>query len=201
MGTITTVNFRNDTLFAVERDDGVFVAIKPICDSLGIDWKAQRNRIDRTAVLAKGRVITTLPSVGGPQETVCLRLDLINGWLFGIDASRVRAESQDLVAAYQEECHAVLFRHFYGRSMDQRVSGAPAEHVGEPRSDEPMNIRRQLVAEARQTHSVQAARELWFKLGLPTVPAMYADPRQSDFFTYTAIRRDATDAGEEEKAA
>ena len=30
MGQIITVNFRNDTLFAVERDDGVFVAAKPI---------------------------------------------------------------------------------------------------------------------------------------------------------------------------
>jgi hypothetical protein len=37
MGKIVTVDFRNDTLFAVERDDGVFVALKPICDSLGIE--------------------------------------------------------------------------------------------------------------------------------------------------------------------
>ncbi len=189
MGTITTVNFRNDTLFAVERDDGVFVAIKPICDSLGIDWKAQKNRIERTTALAKGRVITTLPSVGGPQETVCLRLDLINGWLFGIDASRVKPECRDIVIAYQEECHTVLFRHFYGRSMDQRASGI-TEPVGEPRSEEPTQVRRQLVTEARHTHSIQAARELWFKLGLPTTPAMYADPRQGEFFYYTAIRRD-----------
>lgn len=27
MGNITTLNFRQDTLFAVERDDGAFVAV------------------------------------------------------------------------------------------------------------------------------------------------------------------------------
>lgn len=53
-----------------------------------------------------------------------------------------------------------------------------------------MQTKRSLVTEARQTHGIQAARELWFKLGLPTTPSMYADPRQGEFFTYTAIRRD-----------
>lgn len=30
-------------------------------------------------------VTTTMPSAGGAQETTCLRLDLVNGWLFTID--------------------------------------------------------------------------------------------------------------------
>jgi hypothetical protein len=204
MGTITTVNFRSDTLFAVERDDGVWVAIKPICDSLGIDWKGQRDRIARNHVLSKGRCVMPLPSVGGTQETVCLRLDLINGWLLGIDPDRVKPEAKDAVIAYQEECFAVLFRHFYGRGLDQRTAGLAEQPNGEPRSEEPTQVRRQLVTEARHTHSIQAARELWFKLGLPTTPAMYADPRQGEFFYYTAIRRDPPkdggDGGDREAA-
>lgn len=200
MGTITTVNFRNDTLFASEQDDGVWVAVTPICDSLGIAPQKQRERIARDPILSEGATMMVFPSPGGAQETLCIRLDLVNGWLFTIDESRVRGEeTRQRVLAYKRECYAVLHRHFYGRTSDQRAAGL-SDMTGEPRTDEPMNIRRQLVAEARQTHSVQAARELWFKLGLPTVPAMYADPRQSDFFTYTAIRRDATDAAEEKAA-
>ncbi len=186
---IITVDFHADTLFAVERDDGKFVAIKPICDTLGIDWKAQKNRIDRNPVLAKGRVITTLPSVGGPQETVCLRLDLINGWLFGIDAQRVRPEARDLVITYQEECHAVLFQHFYGHGAAGQ-GDAPCILATEDARKESIRTRRQLVSEARQTHGTNAARQLWAYLDLPIVPAMVT-PRSPEFpFTYTAIRQE-----------
>lgn len=100
MSKLVTIPFHGDTLFAVRDGDAVHVVIKPICDALGVDWKAQRNRIDRSAVLAKGRVVMTLPSAGGPQETFCLRLDLVNGWLFGIDARRVKPEARDRVLAY-----------------------------------------------------------------------------------------------------
>lgn len=190
MSTITTVNFRNDTLFAVERDDGVFVAIKPISDTLGLAWNKQLERIKRDPILAEGMTMTVMPSPGGPQETTLLKLDLVNGWLFTIDEGRVKdEETRQRVLAYKRECYGVLHKHFYGRSLDERLSTL-GDKVADATTDEPLSSRRQLVTEARHTHSVQAARELWFKLGLPTTPAMYADPRQGDFFYYTAIRRD-----------
>ena len=201
MGTITTVNFRNDTLFAVERDDGIWVAVTPICQSLGIDAQKQRKRIAEDPILAEGVCQAVVPSAGGQQETTCIRLDLVNGWLFGINDKLVKdEETRQRVLAYKRECYAVLHRHFYGRSIDQRVTGL-VEPPGEPRTEEPTQVRRQLVTEARHTHSIQAARELWFKLGLPTTPAMYADSRQGEFFYYTAIRRDPPNGGGEQEAA
>ena len=185
---IITVDFRNDTLFAVERDDGVFVAVTPICQSLGLAPNKQRERIQSDPILREGGTTTVFPSAGGMQETFALRLDLVNGWLFTIDESRVRdEETRQRVLAYKRECYGVLFKHFYGRSYDDRKRGL--EDPASVNHDEPIMNRRSLVTEARQTHGIQAARELWFKLGLPTTPSMYADPRQADFF-YTAIRRD-----------
>ena len=173
MSKLTTINFHDDTLFAVEDGGAVYVAVKPIADRLGLDWRAQRQRIQRTPVLAKGGCMMHLPSPGGAQEMLCLRLDLINGWLFGIDADRVSAEARPRVLAYQEECHAVLFRHFYG---------GRSEPVGEmppvPAREEPAHIRRQLVTEARQTFGTRAAGSLWFALGLPIVPEMRESGRQ-----------------------
>lgn len=34
-------------------------------------------------------VITTTPTEGGFQQAVCLPLNVLNGWLFGIDDSRI----------------------------------------------------------------------------------------------------------------
>ena len=71
MSNIVTVNFGNDTLFAVERDDGVYVAVTPICDALGLAPQMQRKRIQNDAILREGGITTILPSIGGIQETFC----------------------------------------------------------------------------------------------------------------------------------
>lgn len=110
------VTFYGDELTAVLVENGVvYIPIRPICDYLGVDWSSQRQRIIRDLVLsevAKGVVVTTTPSKGGrgggPQEMLCLPLDYLNGWLFGINAQRVKDEVRDTVVRYQRECYRVL---------------------------------------------------------------------------------------------
>lgn len=182
MGNIVTVNFRDDTLFAVERDDGVFVAVKPICDSLRVDWKSQHQRLKDDPVLSEGMVLITMPSPGGAQETTCLRLDRVHGWLFKIDSRRVQNEgAKQKLLSYQRECYSVLFQHFYGKR--QKPEAVIAE---DPAENEGVKIR--LVNESRQVFGTQAAAQLWFRLGLPVVPAMLHDPRQLNLLDYTVIK-------------
>jgi hypothetical protein len=117
-GRIIAVDFRGDSLFAVEREDGIFVALKPICDSIGLKWSGQHDRVNRDAVLSEGIRVIRIPSIGGRQEAICLRLDLVNGWLFTIDESRVKTEEiRERVLAYKRDCHRALFEHFFGRSL------------------------------------------------------------------------------------
>lgn len=183
MGKIITVEFRQDTLFAVERDDGLFVAIKPIVQSLGLDWKAQHRRVTDDAILSEGMVVVTIPSVGGPQETTCLKLELINGWLFTIDESRVKDEqTRQKVLAYKRECYSTLFDHFHGKSTTK-----PAPAI-EDEAAENDSVKLRMIAEARHIFGNQPAAQLWFKLGMPTVPAMLHDPRQITLFDYSTIK-------------
>ena len=86
-------------------DGAVFVAIKPICEGLGIDWEAQRKRIQRDQVLAEGASIMEVPSKGGLEETVTLRLDLVNGWLFGVGANQVKPEARPKVCRHLRRVH------------------------------------------------------------------------------------------------
>lgn len=160
MTRIVTVPFHGDTLFALERPDGVFVAVKPICQNLGLDWRSQHRRISGDTILSEGMVITAIPSPGGIQEAVCLRLDLVNGWLFGVDDRRLADEVRERVMQYKRECFAVLFRHFH-------PAGQSALTIVETEA-----IRLRLVTEARHTFGCKAAAHLWFRLGLPTVPEM-----------------------------
>jgi hypothetical protein len=127
------VTFYEDEITAVlvetARGREVYVPLRPICELLGIDWPSQRQRISRDAVLSKqltGVVVITTPDPvtggGGPQTTNCLPLDYLNGWMFGINANRVRPEIKDRLIRYQEECYRVLAEAF----REGRLTTEPA---------------------------------------------------------------------------
>lgn len=187
MGQIVTVNFRGDQLYGFEADDGVFVALKPIVRALGLDWSAQYRRVQRDPVLSEGIAMMATPyGLGGDQEAVCLKMDLVNGWLFGIDSARIKDEAvREKVILYQRECHGVLFRHFYkgAKSVSEPLVMEDHEEAANPDGSK---VR--LVTECRQTFGTKASGQLWFQLGLPTVPAMIEQSRQFDLLDYNAIK-------------
>jgi hypothetical protein len=169
MSAIVTVPFHGDELFAVETDGQVFVALKPIVLAIGLVWHGQFERIKRDPILSEGVRAIRIPSAGGPQEATGLRLDLLSGWLFTIDANRVREAVRDRVILYQRECYAALHSHFH----------RPPSLVAEtPRLTAPMDWpmglaeHRALVTECRHTYGRTAARELWAQIGLPVTPSM-----------------------------
>ena len=109
---ITEVAFCGAAILVALIDGTPYVAVRSICEALGIDVLGQIQRIRRHPVLSKGSCVTHAPSSGGPQQTTMLRLDKLNGWLFGISASRVKPELRARLVQYQAECFDVLAQHF-----------------------------------------------------------------------------------------
>lgn len=106
------VKFNNQQLPVFLHQDKPYVAMKPICENIGLQWEAQLRRIKRNHVLSKGMSIMDIPSNGGIQQYVCLPLGLLNGWLMGVDISKVKSEIKDTLIKYQLECYDVLYQHF-----------------------------------------------------------------------------------------
>ena len=126
-----TVIFYDDEITAVlvaedERQE-VYVPVRPICDFLGIDWSSQRRRINRDPVLSEvtmSVVITATdiaPKSRRPQTSsmLCLPLDFLNGWLFGVSAQRVKSELRERVITYQRECYKTLSDAFQETQEEQ----------------------------------------------------------------------------------
>lgn len=133
---LVPVEFHGATLYAITINGTHFVALRPICDSLGIDWEAQRQRIKRNPVLAEGACVMKAPSSGGEQDTLALPLTMLNGWLFGVSVNRVKPELREKLIAYQRECFDVLARHFlpqtpYCVQPGQTLSAEQAEALRE----------------------------------------------------------------------
>lgn len=104
------------TAVLVQSDEGeqVLIPIRPLCDRLGIAWSAQRQRILRDPVLSEEMtpVIVTITGTGQKVETLCLPLEFLNGWLFGVNASRVKAEVRERLIRYQRDCYRILAAAF-----------------------------------------------------------------------------------------
>lgn len=113
--------FYDDELTAViiETETGhtTYVPVKPIVDYLGLAWTGQQQRIQRDPILSEVALIVRIESenmsqTGGNPNVLCLPLDFINGFLFGIQVNRVRQELQEKVLTYQRECYRVLAAAF-----------------------------------------------------------------------------------------
>ena len=98
----------NNVAIMAGNDPKQLVPIKPICDALGIDAKAQRNRIDRDEILSStGVIMTSVAADGKEREMYCIPLRYVFGWLFSIDTNRVD-EKQD-PQSLSTKCRATMY--------------------------------------------------------------------------------------------
>lgn len=107
--------FHGQSLLTLEHSGRYYTAMKPICENIGLAWSGQRQRINRDEVLAEGARVIRLPSEGGQQDTLCLPIELLNGWLFGVDSSRVKAEIKSKLIMYKKECYQVLHDYWHNK--------------------------------------------------------------------------------------
>lgn len=118
------VEFYEDEITAVVVDvagyKGPYVPLRPICEAMGLNWSAQSRRIGRDPVLSEAGIYVAVmatdidPDSRRPHTStmLCLPLDYLNGWLFGVNADRVKPEIRERVIRYQRECYRVLAQAF-----------------------------------------------------------------------------------------
>ena len=109
---IQTIQFNRQSLVTFEQNGTHYTAMKPICENIGLCWDGQRQRIQRDEVLSEGAVIITVPSNGGDQQMICLPIEYINGWLFGIDIKRCKPEIRETLIMYKKECYQALYNYW-----------------------------------------------------------------------------------------
>lgn len=91
------------------------VAVRPICDALGIDFSAQLQRLKRDEILSSVVVMVTTTGADGKQyEMATIPYKFSFGWLFTIDNSKVKPEAKEALIKYQLECYNALYEHFTG---------------------------------------------------------------------------------------
>jgi hypothetical protein len=118
--TTQEVDFYGDPITVAIVNDTAYVPLRPICDYLGLSWSGQRERTTRDLVLKEEVAlvrVTRSTATGGIPDSLCLPLEYLPGWLFGINVSRVKPELQEGVIRYQRECFRILWQAFQSRAI------------------------------------------------------------------------------------
>jgi len=84
------VDLYGDVILAAQSgDDSIWVPLRPLSDHLGLNWSGARQRVNRDPVLSTAQGMCIIYTPGGDQRMLCLPIDLIPGWLFGVTVSNV----------------------------------------------------------------------------------------------------------------
>jgi hypothetical protein len=151
-----TVEFYEDELIAVRGEDGqVYVAIRQMCQALGLDQRSQRRRIEGHSILSDGYtggVIMTPPGPsggGGRQQAALLRIDLVPLWLSTLDMNRVKDSIRPKLERFQREAAKVLWEAFQEGRLTTDPTFDELQHADTPAA-QAYRMARALMELARQ---------------------------------------------------
>lgn len=117
---IRKVPFMGEELIAARDNEGnIYAGLRWMCEGIGLSEgqsKNERLKIQRDKVLSKGGRNLILPTTGGPQEALCLKLEYIPLWLAKINITptmeRETPELAERLEQYQLKAKDVLAAAF-----------------------------------------------------------------------------------------
>lgn len=100
---------------AVSKNDNEYlVALRPLCETLGLDWKSQHRRTASNPQFRCGHM-TTVDAQGRNYPMVCIPVRQVGMWLCTINANRVSENVRPKLLAFQEQLQIVIHDHLTGR--------------------------------------------------------------------------------------
>lgn len=111
------IEFNDTEIYCPVQDSHIFVAIKPICEALGVDPNGQIQRIKRDEILSQLSV--SIHAVGRDdkrRKMTCLPHAFIYGWLFTISTDQVKDEARESLIRYKKEVYQLLYDHFWNNA-------------------------------------------------------------------------------------
>ena len=117
MKTINVAIINNVSLQVVADEREQLVAVKPVCEILGVAYPPQYTKLKEHPLFSS--VITlsvTTGSDGKAYEMVCIPLRYFSSWLFSINPDNVKEDIRDNVLEFQKKCNDVLFDYFFNRA-------------------------------------------------------------------------------------
>jgi len=103
------LEFKGKTLLFIAKNGIYYIAIKPVCEVLNVDYIRQFKNLSEDPILGPALSKQTIQVPGDQaRNMVCLPERYIYGWIFSI-----RSEAKELID-YKRQCYDILYEHFHG---------------------------------------------------------------------------------------
>ena len=120
MTNLISVAFRGGDILVT---DDQRIALKPVCDAMGIDFEGQRQRLQRQP-WAVACMTQATGADGKTYEMFAVDRRTFTMWLATIETGRLKNEqAREQVAIFQAEAADVLDAHFHGGATHRELTG------------------------------------------------------------------------------
>jgi prophage antirepressor-like protein len=109
------LEFNGKTLYFLSKNGEYWVALKPICEAIGVNWARQHTNLITDPIF--GQLYAEQHMVGADgknRKMVSLPEKWVYGWLMGIQSA-----SPDLLE-YKKHCYEVLNAYFHGTITNRK---------------------------------------------------------------------------------
>lgn len=101
------------TVFVQEQDGEQWVAVKPLCDALGLASWRQKQRLESNPQFKVATYVA--PSDSGMQEMISIPVKQIGMWICTINANKVKPEVKQALLDFQMHLQVVIHDALTGR--------------------------------------------------------------------------------------
>ena len=166
MTTTSIANINGITLQVVQNEREQLVAVKPVCEILGVNYTTQVEKLKAHPIFGSTIPLRgTVGADGKAREMLCIPLQFFPGWLFSINPENVKEEARENLIKYQLECNKVLFDYFFSRvdfSRKKEVAVTKAKEVCDEKLEQLRTAKSELkVAENELSKALALTFEEW----------------------------------------
>lgn len=113
MSDLVKFSFQGDELDVIPEAGDAWIAVRRICEVLGVDESRQRRKLAANPA-ASTALVSAIAEDGAAREMFCVSVRSLPLWLATIHPGRVREDVREKLVAYQRQAGEVLAEHFLG---------------------------------------------------------------------------------------
>lgn len=106
--SLVTLDFHGNNLVTFQHDGEPFVAMRSVCEGMGLDWASQYVKLSKSAVFNHCD-ITTVGADGKQREMTSMPVRKLPLWLASVNPNKIKdEEKRQRIVLYQEESAIAL---------------------------------------------------------------------------------------------
>lgn len=109
---IEFLKLHDDTLTLLWRDGEAYIAVRPVCEVLGVNFSSQRRKLTAPESDSVVAFMTTTGADGKRYEMLCIHVADFMMWLATISPSRVQGTAREALLTTRREIRALIWNHY-----------------------------------------------------------------------------------------